>query len=117
MPTALQASINKVPAGATICLPSTVIVTFFTSAISNSTFSRNHWQLFHTALCFKGASTSLQVCFELVAPFIHDRHRWNSCRVAQRTECSSEHVLRQVFDVIDVLLQPTAIVEASKSFL
>ncbi len=33
MPTALQASISSVPAGAVTCLPSTVMVTFLTSAM------------------------------------------------------------------------------------
>src|SRR5579871_1266912 len=40
MPTALQASISSVPAGAVTCLPSTVMVTFFTSAMMFNLFQR-----------------------------------------------------------------------------
>src|SRR5262249_59155864 len=98
MPTALQASISKVPAGAAIGFPSTVIVTFLPSDIRIS--SRQNREFLYASRRFERTRPSLEVCFELVAPLVHDRHCWDCGRVTQRTECSSQHVLRQVLDIV-----------------
>src|SRR5262249_31479355 len=55
--------------------------------------------------------------FKLAAPFVHDRHRGNGRRVAQWAKCPSEHVLRQVPDVVDVFPQPATVMEAGERFL
>src|SRR5262249_26062181 len=101
MPTALHASISKVPAGAEIDLPSTVMVTLFTSDIRIS--SRQNRQLRYAARRFKRTRPTLEVRLELVAPLVHNRYGWDCGRVAQRAKCSSQHVLRQILDVVYVL--------------
>src|SRR5216684_6347603 len=55
--------------------------------------------------------------FKFAAPFVYDRHRWDRRRIAQRTERPAQHVLGQVLDVVDVLLQPAAVVEARERLL
>src|SRR5215470_17126807 len=115
MPTALQASMRSVPAGAVIDLPSTVMVTFFTSDIRIS--SRQDWELGYTSRRFKRTRPTLEVRLKFVAPLVHNRYGWDRSRVAQRTKCSSQHVLRQVLDVVDVLLQPTAVMKSRKRLL
>src|SRR5215472_5576441 len=115
MPTALQASISSVPAGAEIDLPSTVMVTLFTSDIRIS--SRQNRQFLHAALWLKRTGPSFQVGFELVAPLVHNRYGWDCSRVTQRAKCSSQHVLRQVLDVVYVFFQTAAVVESRKRLL
>src|SRR5258708_5365785 len=114
MPTALQASMSRVPAGAVTCLPSTVMVTFLTSAIISL---RQNLQLACLSRRFKRTRSSFQVRLEFAPPLVYDRHRRNRGRIAQWTERPTQHVLGQVLNVVDVLLQSAAIMEASESFL
>src|ERR1041385_3679688 len=55
--------------------------------------------------------------FKFAAPFIDNRHGRNSRSIAQRAESPAQHVLRQVLDVVDVLAQAAAVVEARERLL
>src|SRR5438128_8978780 len=113
MPADLQASMRRVPAGALICLPSTVMVTSCGESVINlliqkvkSNIKTLFFRSLGTTLCkcrFRDAALvfirtrlAIQMIFKFLAPLLHNRHRRDGCRVAERTECASQHVLRQV---------------------
>src|SRR5579864_2210798 len=65
----------------------------------------------------KWTRTAFQMHFKLITPLINNRHRRNGCGVTQRAESAAKHVLRQILDVVDVLAQAAAVVEARKRLL
>src|SRR5260221_12277214 len=134
MPADLQASIRSVPAGALICLPSTVMVTSCgVSAINlliqktKSNIKTLFFRPLGTTLCerwFWNAALGLvrtglavQVIFKFLTPLLYDGHGRDSSRVAQRTEGASQHVLRKIINVVNVAFLAAAGVKARKSLL
>src|SRR5579859_442775 len=63
------------------------------------------------------AEPAFQVCFKFAAPLVDDGHGRDGRGVAQWAKGAPQHVLGQVFDVVDVLAQPPAVVEAGKRLL
>src|SRR5438128_1446047 len=134
MPADLQASMRSVPAGAVIFLPSTVMVTSCGESAINlliqkvkSKIKTLFFRPLGTTLCkcrFRDAALvfirtrlAVQVIFKLLPPFLHDGHRRNRRSVAQRTEGASQHVLRQIINVVNVSLLARAGVETRERLL
>src|SRR5437660_7021768 len=147
MPTLLQASMRSVPAGAVTFLPSTVRFTSAISVAPASrrlwrarlalapchhhetlrAFARKlagetpalrvHRKLLDHAFLLVRARPAFQVLFELSAELLYECDRRHCCRIAQRAECPSQHVLREVLHVVDVLLQTAASMEPDQSLL
>src|SRR5215467_7185219 len=111
MPTFLQASISRVPAGAVTFLPSTVSETsgienqlsaFALASGQGQTSVRQYRQLLNATRFFKRTRPSFQMVFKFLAEFLHksnDRHR---SRIAQRAESPAKHVLGKILNVIDI---------------
>src|SRR5215475_3125341 len=57
---------------------------------------------------FKRARTPIEVVFKLPAKFFHNGNRRQGGSVAQRTKRPSQHVLRQILDIIDVPTEPAS---------
>src|SRR5262245_38312203 len=55
--------------------------------------------------------------FKLTPPLVYDRHSGNGRSITQRAESASQHVLRQVLDIVDVFLQTAAVMETDQRFL
>ena len=55
--------------------------------------------------------------FKLVAPLVHDRYRWDRGGITQRAKTSAQYALRQVLDIVDVLAQAAAVMEAGERLL
>src|SRR5208337_908395 len=69
------------------------------------------------ARLLKWARLAIQMIFKFFSELFHERHGGHRCRVSERTECLSQHVLSQVIDVVDVLLQPSTRMEARERLL
>src|ERR1700754_3338782 len=99
MPTALQASMSSVPAGAVSCWPSTVKVT---SGIPSSNLVRRADEFIGGDEGLLGAM-ALQILFKLAAELLHEAERGHGCCVAERAEGAAHHVFGEVLDVVNVL--------------
>src|SRR5882762_1770958 len=55
--------------------------------------------------------------FKFFTELLHNRNRWHSSRVAERTESSAQHVFREILNVVDVFLHPAARMEAVERLL
>src|ERR1700721_3896151 len=132
MPTVLQASMSSVPPGAVIFLPSTVRFTSAIRAVpaprrlppgrpppdthpqtkTPRAFARNragetpalHEYWLRRALVLERAGPSFQMIFKFLAELFHEGDHRHRGPIPQRTECSSQHVFRQILDVGDVFL-------------
>src|SRR4051794_9081333 len=110
MPADLQASMRSVPAGALICLPSTVMVTSCGESAINLLIQKVRSKIktfflkpFGTTLCkrrlrdatlvFIRTRLAVQVIFKFRTPLLHDGHRWYRRSVTQWAEGASQHVL------------------------
>src|ERR1700720_3543046 len=117
MPTLLQASISSVPAGAVTFLPSTVM---FTSGIvcqfGKMFWSSQHRQLIHYEVFLKGTRPAFQMVLEFLSKLFNNGNRRHGCGIAQRTEGASQHVFRQVLNVVDVLLHAAPSMKAGQRF-
>src|SRR5581483_12076476 len=78
------------------------------------TKSCKHRQLPDTA-GLKRARVSFQVVFKFLPELFHERDRRHRCRISKRAEGSSEHVFRQVLDIIDVFLDAASGMESLQS--
>src|SRR5258708_39802941 len=85
-------------------------------SITKSSLS-NHRQLTDNRRRIKRTRPSLKVRLELASPLVHDRYGGDGGGVAQWAESSPQHVLREVPDVVDVLLQSCSGVEAGQRLL
>src|SRR5882724_95951 len=65
----------------------------------------------------KRARTPFKVHFKLIAPLVHDRYGGYRGGITQWAEAPAQYALCQVLDVVDVLAQTAAVVEAGKRFL
>src|SRR5271157_886299 len=127
MPVLLQASMRSVPAGTVSFLPSTVRVT---SAMEKPLFAfslfagcpilspalgeRMGDALRHRRFCYllERARLAVKMVFEFLAILLNVRNDRHCCRIAEWTERTSQHVLRQVFQVVDILCHAAAGMEA-----
>src|SRR5581483_4743421 len=116
MPTLLQASISKVPAGAVIFLPSTVRFTSFAASAIKLVIRLRHCWLGHHRL-LKWTRPSVQMIFKLLTELLDESHGRHRCGITQRAKCSAQHVFRQVIHVIDVFLYSATIVETDQRLL
>src|SRR5271165_259747 len=118
MPVLLQASMRSVPAGTVSFLPSTVRVTSamekplfaFSLFAGCPTFSpafgeRMGGALRHHRFChlLERARLAVKMVFKFFAILLNIRNDRHRRRITERTECASQHVLRQVLQVVDVL--------------
>src|SRR2546425_8139296 len=121
MPTFLQASISSVPAGAETAVPSTVRVTSFAASaigIRLLFFSCKNRQLSsRRPRLLKRARLSFQMIFKFFAKLLDDRNGRQGRRIAQRAKRPTQHVLRQILNIIDVFLNPAASVESAQCLL
>src|ERR1700722_14517905 len=145
MPTVLRASLTGAPAGALIFLPSTVRFTSAIRVVPASrrlspgrarpgthpqtknprAFARNrggetpalHEYWLRRALVLERAGPSFQMIFKFLAELFHEGDHRHRGRITQRTECSSQHVFRQILHVVDVFLHAPTRMEPNQRFL
>ena len=60
---------------------------------------------------------AIQVVFKLLAKLVHEGDGGHGRSVTQRTESTAQHVLRQITDVVDILGDAAAGVDASERLL
>src|ERR1700690_1250676 len=122
MPTLLQASISRVPAGAATFLPSTVMLmsailecgagALPRAALSTNLELRQNWLRYAVGL--KWTRFSIQMIFEFFPEFLHDGNGRQRRRIAQRAKRAAQHVLRQILNVVDIFFHSGAGVEAGE---
>src|SRR5271165_1298982 len=139
MPVHLQASMRSVPEGTVSFLPSTVRVTSGTikplfrlspfafgysllagcPILSPALGERMGDALRHRRFCYllERARLAVKMVFEFLAILLNVRNDRHCCRIAEWTERTSQHVLRQVFQVVDILCHAAAGMEARERLL
>src|SRR6266849_5315152 len=103
MPVRRATSITSIPGGTTTSRSLIFSVICFCSAMGLGSGHN-----------FRGLVRALaaQVLFKLMPPFLHEADRGQRRGVAQRTECTPQHVLGQLVDQRDIFAAPAAFVEA-----
>src|SRR5207253_4815701 len=73
--------------------------------------------LHRCSMLLKRAWLAFQMRLKLLAKLVDDRNGGHCRRIAQRTKRATQHVLREIQDVVNVLAQPTAGMKTIKRLL
>src|SRR5262252_3977115 len=93
-----------------------VSITYYRSPIANCSL-REYRQFLYAAGLLKWTGPSFQVIFKLFSKLFHERHGRHGGCVPERAKRSTQHVLREVVNVVDVFLQTCARVETCQRLL
>src|SRR3954471_5179116 len=109
MPTVLAASISRVCGGTLTARPSIVRLT--------KSGMGNHSLTVVDRIVLVGARFAVQVIFEFVAELLHDGDGRHGGGIAERAEGTTQHVLRNIADQVNVRTGAVPFVEARENFL